>query len=433
MKDCISRSKLPLKEHQIKVINYMNKHKSLLVVHATGLGKTLTALTVSQCYIDEFPTNKVIVISPASLVHNFEKEMEKYGYKLSKNYMFYSFDKFLKENKNICNKSLIIIDEVHNVRSMKVKYLEIFKCVMKCHKLLLLTATPYVNSLLDFKPLINMLYFDEFVYERTNPESEDPIFKALYSKYSNYSDYELNLNKIEKLLKGKVSYLEKEGLYFPNVIVSKIDFTMSTEVYDKYEKALNVDKDFGKHPEVFYSGYRQAVNIIGVNNYLNQKINFIKILLEENKKIIIYTNWLEHGVDVLKKYLQNEKYGSITGKTSIETRNNLVNDYNTNKIKILILTKAGSEGLDLKETNYIVILDPVWNMATLDQIIGRGVRYKSHFNLPKNQQNVKVFLLILKTPKNSKNPSGDELLYDILKQKLYIKNDIEKILKNISI
>jgi hypothetical protein len=72
-------------------------------------------------------------------------------------------------------------------------------------------------------------------------------------------------------------------------------------------------------------------------------------------------------------------------------------------------------------------------MATLDQIIGRGVRYKSHYNLPKNEQVVKVFLMILRAPKGSRVPSGDELLYDVLKKKLHIKNEVDKTLKEISI
>src|SRR3989344_4129761 len=40
--DCIKKSKLELKPHQIKVVKFMDTHESLLIVHATGSGKTLT-------------------------------------------------------------------------------------------------------------------------------------------------------------------------------------------------------------------------------------------------------------------------------------------------------------------------------------------------------------------------------------------------------
>lgn len=392
---------------------------------------TLTALTVSQCYLDNFPKNNVIVVSPASLVKNFEKEMKKYGSVITENYKFYSFEKFVKENKIVCKDSMIIIDEAHNIRSMKTRYSEIFKCVINCDKLLLLTATPFVNSLFDFRPLINLLYRDEYVYKHTDVEY-DSIFDKLYRNYVNYNENDVILRKIKKLLDRKISFAEKESSYFPDVTISKIDFTMSSEMYKKYAGLLK-DEEFGKSPEVFFSGYRQAVNVIGTENYLNQKMEFINGVLKENKKTIIYTNWLESGVGILLKNFSGYKPSVISGNINLSSRLQIVEDYNSGKSKVLILTKAGSEGLDLKETGYIIVLDPVWNMATLDQIIGRGVRYKSHYNLPKKEQIVKVFLMILKTPKGSFVPSGDELLYNVLQKKLQIKNEVEKTLKEISI
>ena len=79
--NCIERSKLPLRPHQIKVVRYMQNHRGLLVVHGTGKGKTLTAVTSSQCYLDENPDKRVVLIAPASLIANFSKELVKYGVK----------------------------------------------------------------------------------------------------------------------------------------------------------------------------------------------------------------------------------------------------------------------------------------------------------------------------------------------------------------
>jgi superfamily II DNA or RNA helicase len=339
MKDCISRSKIPLMSHQIKVVDYMSSHKSLLVVHGTGCGKTLSALTVSQCYLDNFPKNKVIVVSPASLVKNFEKEIKKYGSVITENYKFYSFEGFVKENKIVCKDSMIIIDEAHNIRSMKTRYSEIFKCVKNCDKLLLLTATPFVNSLLDFVPLINLLYRDEHVYEHTKIEY-DIVFEKLYINYVNYRDDDVILRKIKKLLDRKISFVEKESSYFPDVIISKIDFTMSDETYRKYASLLK-NEEFGTAPEVFFSGYRQAVNVIGTENYLNQKMEFINEILKENKKTIIYTNWLENGVNILLKKIKTYQPSVISGQINVGTRLQIIEDYNAGKTKVLILTKAG--------------------------------------------------------------------------------------------
>jgi hypothetical protein len=51
--------------------------------------------------------------------------------------------------------------------------------------------------------------------------------------------------------------------------------------------------------------------------------------------------------------------------------------------------------LDLKETRTLIILEPYWNQARLDQVKGRAIRYKSHANLPKEQRNVDVYTLVL--------------------------------------
>jgi hypothetical protein len=81
-------------------------------------------------------------------------------------------------------------------------------------------------------------------------------------------------------------------------------------------------------------------------------------------------------------------------------------------------------------------MDPVWNPSALEQIIGRGVRFNSHANLPREQRVVNVYLLILKSPTSrfyTYIPSGDELLQEILERKEIIKKDIEKVLKMVSI
>ena len=117
------RSGKDLRDYQKNVVEYMKKHDRLLVFHKMGTGKTLTAVTVSQSYLDEFPTHRVIVISPATLLDNFKKEMF-LSYKNIKHinrYEFYSIQKatnLFKEGKLNCKDSLIIIDEVHNYRTL---------------------------------------------------------------------------------------------------------------------------------------------------------------------------------------------------------------------------------------------------------------------------------------------------------------------------
>ncbi len=61
---CVERSKIALKGYQKKVVYFMSsrKNRSLLLVHPTGFGKTLTAVTYGECFLDTFPEQEVIVI-----------------------------------------------------------------------------------------------------------------------------------------------------------------------------------------------------------------------------------------------------------------------------------------------------------------------------------------------------------------------------------
>jgi superfamily II DNA or RNA helicase len=414
-------------------------------------------LTASQCYLELHPHNNIIVISPASLIGNFKKEMVKYGSELSDNYKFYSFDKFVSVAKyglSECEKSMVIIDEVHNMRNMGARYDAVYNCVVRSDKLLILTATPFVNSLLDLKSIIYLLYRDNRAIKKNGKIIYDvrPVnidiginkkieyFADMFNKYVTQDDsYDIVLNNIGYMLNKKVSFInDKNSEYFPKVKMYKLEMQMSQSFYNKYEKAITVDKNFGVSPEKFFQGYRQAVNSIGDDSYTNEKINNILKIVKQGGRSVIYTNWLENGVYIITDLMIHNKisYSVISGKTSPKTRMEIVEYYNNGMFNVLIITKAGSEGLDLKETNNIIVMDPVWNPSALEQIIGRGVRFNSHANLPREQRVVNVYLLILKSPTSrfyTYIPSGDELLQEILERKEIIKKDIEKVLKMVSI
>ena len=78
--DCIKRSPKQPYDLQRRVLKYINndseEYSGIMIVHGTGCGKTLTAAIASQCYLDKYPDSKVVFIGPASLLSNFEKEVE---------------------------------------------------------------------------------------------------------------------------------------------------------------------------------------------------------------------------------------------------------------------------------------------------------------------------------------------------------------------
>jgi hypothetical protein len=73
---------------------------------------------------------------------------------------------------------------------------------------------------------------------------------------------------------------------------------------------------------------------------------------------------------------------------ALTTTENLLGE----QIKVVLISQAGSEGLDFKTIRQIHIIDPWYNLNRIEQIIGRGVRNFSHKDLPFSQRNVQIFL-----------------------------------------
>jgi hypothetical protein len=68
------------------------------------------------------------------------------------------------------------------------------------------------------------------------------------------------------------------------------------------------------------------------------------------------------------------------------------NNFLGETIKILMITSSGAEGINLKNTRFVHIMEPYWNMVRPQQVIGRARRICSHQDLPEELRTVKVFL-----------------------------------------
>lgn len=101
-------------------------------------------------------------------------------------------------------------------------------------------------------------------------------------------------------------------------------------------------------------------------------------------------------------------------------------------IKVFMITASGAEGISLKNTRYVHIMEPYWHPVRIQQVIGRARRICSHQQLPEELRTVDVFLYLMEfseeqlsseatielrlkdTSKLSDRPiSSDEALYEI--------------------
>ena len=135
---------------------------------------------------------------------------------------------------------------------------------------------------------------------------------------------------------------------------------------------------------------------------------------------------------------QQAKYIMITGNKAFSPDNledfkyvTNQNNKNGEKVKVIIISKAGSEGLDFKCIRQIHILEPWYNMSRIEQIIGRGVRNFSHCYLDFEERNVEIYLHST-LPRNDEEPA-DLYVYRFAEKKAVLIGNVTRLLKETSV
>ena len=146
------------------------------------------------------------------------------------------------------------------------------------------------------------------------------------------------------------------------------------------------EEDLGKPTFALYTGTEEAEEREIMRNIYNGTWNYIPTNIESQ----------------LKKMSNNNNMGEI--------------------IKVFMITAAGSEGINLRNTRYVHLIEPYWQPVRLEQVIGRARRICSHQDLPIELQTVEVFLyLMIFTADQLKSEDAIELkLKDLSKRMPYV-------------
>lgn len=419
--------KTSLQEHQVKFIKqfiYSNL-QGAVVFHGVGSGKTLTAVVCSYWYLQLHPTNKVIVISPSALLFNFIEGMIQYGLQIEDNrYTFTTYDKYVR-NPIIAKDCLLIVDEAHNMRTEMKMYdvkdpitnedmgkesatnkrgYKIWKYgASHAHKILLLTGTAFVNTIYDIENLLAMI------------DQREPILR------NTFADVLSSPSNIESYFSYRISYYPSpKSEFFPDRREELVPIYMTETMFEKYNNIRSRGKT-GDNPRAnkFFNDEKYASNTIN-DEIINPKIKWcIDKIKASKQKFIIYTGQYGAGISLLTKQLNDNKikFVQITGKensVSKELNKKYFNGYNfkSNKFfksnddpefkkyinsdfRVLLISRAGAEGVDTINCQNLIILDHQWNDALSEQIIARAIRFKSHFGLPQKERYVNVYRLFL--------------------------------------
>jgi hypothetical protein len=134
-------------------------------------------------------------------------------------------------------------------------------------------------------------------------------------------------------------------------------------------------------------------------------------------KQIIYCPFKETaGVNLISKLLSKAGISNVvySGDVGMTKRDEILRRYNDESndlgqnLRVFIYTDAAAEGITLLSVRGIHLINEDVYSSHMKQVIGRGVRYKSHARLPEEMRNLTVFRYRVEVD----GQSPDQMNYD---------------------
>lgn len=210
------------------------------------------------------------------------------------------------------------------------------------------------------------------------------------------------------------NFVGKDGLSKIVKNVDKFPYVYDEDFLDKTnKKSIFAPDNIQQYSEKINTIVNSILNNEGItlvySQYLYGGLLPLALALEEvgfkrytKKTTLLTSDYVSKHRIIPKKNINGKQfsYAMITGATTtISTQNSneiKITSSEENKdgdiIKVILISRAGSEGIDLKNIRSVHIMEPWYNMNRIEQIIGRAVRNCSHRLLPYKKRNVLIYL-----------------------------------------
>jgi hypothetical protein len=110
---------------------------------------------------------------------------------------------------------------------------------------------------------------------------------------------------------------------------------------------------------------------------------------------VLYTGTESPEEKELVRNIYNGDWEYVPENITNELRKKAKNNNMGEIVKVFMITSSGSEGINLRNTRYVHIMEPYWHPVRTEQVIGRARRICSHKNLDAKYQTVEVFVYLM--------------------------------------
>ena len=393
----------PPLQHQKEAIEKLAGSRRFILADDMGLGKTTCTIIAAL----ETGAKKILIICPASLKINWQREIENYsdrpvfiseGKKFSTesdfvivNYdILKNFHDTKEKDNSLLNQSnfdLVILDEAHMISNPQAQRTKIINHFVKnIKRVWLLTGTPMTSRPMNYYNLLNII---------ESPVAQNWMAYAI--RYCQGYQFMAGRRKVwnvtgasnleelrDRTSKQILRRLKEDVLDLPDKIISPVYLRLKSK---EYEELMGEYYDwFDKNPDeassltVQFSKLMKVRKVIS-NEKTKQTIEIVENIIEQGKKVIVFTNFTDSLQTIYKHFEKQAVY--LDGSCSKPHRQKAVDEFQDNeKIKVFVGNiKAAGVGLTLTSAEVVIMNDLSFVPAEHSQAEDRAYRYGQKNNV----------------------------------------------------
>ncbi|MDD5266901.1 MAG: SNF2-related protein [Methylococcales bacterium] len=411
--------------YQTEGVAFLASRGRALLADDMGLGKTLQAICAASWLVDNAGVQKVLVVCPASLKHQWAREVEKFTphsvqiiqgaaenrfvqYRADALFFIINYELTVRDLSVISETlkpDLVILDEAQRIKNWRTKIASTIKLISSRY-MFVLSGTPLENRLEDLYSLLQVV----------DARVLGPLWRCLLEfhvtdergkviGYRNLSELRRRISTV--MLRRNRSLVSDQ---LPDRTEVRLDIPldkMQRELHDSAMSAAGQLAQIAKRRPLtpgeqnrMMSALQQArmacdaAGLVDKKTQGSPKLEELSRLLEElclqsNRKAVIFSQWALM-TEMVESLARSMGLGCVRlhGGIPSHKRGELMDKFQRDdSVQIFISTDAGGVGLNLQSATVLINLDMPWNPAVLDQRIARIHRLGQ-------KQNVQIFLLL---------------------------------------
>ena len=434
-----------------------------LLADEVGLGKTIEAALICKEYLTRGMIQSVLVLTTASLVSQWQMELaEKFGIETvttDDKHLQQNLSEFWTSNPRIVaslntaksakhsshvtarNWDLVIVDEAHHLKNRNTLNWKLVNSLQK-RFMLMLTATPVQNSLVELFNLLTLL--------KPGLLKTEALFKKEYVD-SKTGRVPKNPEKLRGLMREVMVRNTRSlvDIQLPKRFATTITVTPSPSEQKLYsaltdylrDSAESLDK-FSRNNLLMRAGSSPNALTDSLNN-LTKRIEsdslkklakqasptkksekakaLVDLLKQSSQKTIVFTTHRATSAylgEILRD--ANIPFAEFLGDMSLKEKDAAIEAFR-DTVPVLLASETGGEGRNIQFANAIVNYDLPWNPMKIEQRIGRIHRIGQ-------TQDVFIFNFCLQ---NSIEEYILRILHDKINMFELVVGEIETILGNV--